>query len=145
MVIFFGTIRVPMTAYLYIGHPDWSVHYFTDSKGLPVYALPAMLVAGAACMLLAWNVGSRFMQIEKRFLAGGWLLVTAVALIICVTATFGRLAVYGSYLAYAENLTLGIMDVKLGYVLVAWVVGTAAAASFVCHELHRDARRARSI
>lgn len=144
LVIFFVTIRIPMTAYLYVGHSDWSVHYLTDAATLPVYALPLFLVAGALSMLLTWYVSSVFIQMEKRILALLLLVATTVGVSVCVLVMTDRLTAYGSYRAYTQNLTLGIMEVKLGYVLVAWIVGTTSAASFVCLELHRDARRARA-
>lgn len=134
-----------MTAYLYIGHPDWSVHYFTDSRDLPIYGLAFAIAAGAGCMLLTWYIGSLFMQMEKRILAAALLALTGMGVAVCMLTMAERLTEYGSYQSFAENLTLGLMEVKLGYVLVVWLVGTAAAATFVCLELHRDARRARSV
>ena len=134
-----------MTAYLYIGHPDWSVHYLTDASKLPIYALAGVIGAEAVSLLLTWYIGALFMQKEKRFLTGILLALTSAGMIAGTVMLVGRLSVYGSYRAYTENLTVGLMQVKLGYVLVAWLVGTAAAAAFVCLELHRDSRRARAV
>jgi predicted acyl esterase len=54
----------------------------------------------------------------------------------------GRIGTYGSYVAFKEGYSRPLMEVKLGYVLIAVVIGAGAAAAFVTYELFRDGKRA---
>ena len=59
---------------------------------------------------------------------GGAILLLATFLL------WGRLGHYGSYAEFHQGRALDIMEVKLGYVMVAVAIGTVASASFVAPE-----------
>ena len=69
--------------------------------------------------------------------AGGAGLLAAVAL------AWGRIGRYGTYGEFHGGRALPILEVKLGYVLVALVAGVGIAAGYVAMELRRDSRRVR--
>jgi hypothetical protein len=63
---------------------------------------------------------------------------------LLILISWRRLSRYGSYDDFADGRALPIMDVKLGYVLVALVLGVAIAAFFAGFEIAQDSRRVRS-
>jgi hypothetical protein len=143
VVLFIVIIAWPTTAYLYLAHPDWSWLYLVDAERVPrlfvvpMVALAAGAVAGGfygGAVLLRRSRERRALPAALGGLQGAILLVAFLAR--------GRLLSYGSYGDYHGGRALPLFDVKLGYVLIAVVVGTAAAAAFVALELWRDARRA---
>jgi hypothetical protein len=73
------------------------------------------------------------------------LVASALALVAMIVVLSGRLTEYGSYKAFAEGNTAGLMEVKLGYVLIALLVGMGSAAAYVSVELVRDSLRVRSL
>lgn len=145
VTMFCIAIRVPLTLYLYFIHPDWSWHYMVDASDMHGAMIAAVLGAQVGAFALMWLVGAVFMQKEKPRVVAGILAATVVGTAVAVLALSERLTRYGSYEAYTEQFALGIMEVKLGYVLIVWALGTLAATTFVSMELRRDARRARSM
>ncbi len=145
VAIFFGVIRVPLTLYLYWVHPDWSWHYLLDAGEVPDTAVAGVLASQLCVFVGMWLVGAVFMQMEKPRIVLGMLMVALIGTVIAASALSDRLLSYGSYQAYIEHFSLNIMEVKLGYVLIVWGLGTLAATVFVSLELRRDARRARAM
>src|SRR5262249_56162471 len=106
---------------------------------VPIVAMSAAAVGagywGAARMLAL--VG------DRRALPGA---LAGVAALVCLLGFLarGRLLHVGTTGDFRDGRALPIFDVKLGYALVAVVVGLASAAAFVAWELARDGRRAQS-
>ncbi|HWN70948.1 MAG TPA: hypothetical protein VNM90_25070, partial [Haliangium sp.] len=71
-------------------------------------------------------------------LAGATLVLVALGLLLS-----DRLGSYGSYEVFKAGASVGLLEVKLGYVLIAIFLGLGTAAAFVAVELLRDSRRAR--
>lgn len=145
LLIFLGTIRVPMMVYLYWVHSAWSWHYLFDPAR--VSGIPMLIAVLVQCLVLlgTWYLGAYFLRSERRramfYVLGGSVL----ALIIAALALKARLTIYGSYQAYVDGRTAGLMQVKLGYVIIALLLGLCTAAAYVSVELARDARRARAL
>lgn len=144
VLAFVGAILVPTTLYLYLAHPAWTWMYVVDPAKVPGLALLPLLVAHGGAVVLGWWIGSRLVAagraraVASAAAGGGALVLLGVAL------SWGRLGRYGSYDDFVDGRALPIMDVKLGYVLVAVLIGVTAAAGFTAYELVRDSRRVRS-
>jgi len=134
----------PVTLYLYAAHPAWSWMYLIEPGTIPgLFVLP-MTVGQSVAILLAWYVGGILIRTgRQRALA--WSALAGVFLALLLAAVgHHRLGSYGSYEDFATGHTLGLMDVKLGYVLIAIVLGTVAAGGYLSLELLRDSRRVRA-
>ncbi len=144
VLLFSGIIVAPFTLYLYAAHPAWTWMYLVDPERVPSLALIPLLVLHAAALIAGWYAGGRLVRANraKQALlgAGG----TALVIAILVLALWKRLGYYGSYAEWSDRRALPIMEVKLGYVLVALVLGVAVAAVFAGFELSRDARRVKA-
>jgi hypothetical protein len=81
---------------------------------------------------------------DKPKLAGFLVGSGALVVLIGVLLSWSRLGHYGTYTEYGQGRALPIMEVKLGFVLVALVVGTFVSAAILAVELLRDSRRVRS-
>lgn len=145
VLMFLGMIRLPMMMYLYLVHSAWSWHYLFDPAKMSIVALFFVAVLQCGVLAGAWFLCSYFLQAHKRTAVVIMLAASTLALIAMSVALAARLSVYGSYKAYLEGETAGLMEVKLGYVLIALVVGLGAAAAYVSVELVRDSRRVRSL
>lgn len=144
MLSFVGIVVLPMSLYLYVAHPAWTWMYLVDPDGVPGMALVPLLVLHGGMLLAAWYVGAHLLRSDRQkavlyALGGG-----AGLLLIGVLVLWGRLMQYGTYEDYKRRITLDLMDVKLGYVLVALILGLGAAAAYVAYELFRDSRRVRT-
>jgi hypothetical protein len=144
---FAAVVLTPITLYLYLAHPGWSWMYLVDPATIPSVAIvPLVVLVHAGMALVGWYVGARLLRAGKGkekialyALAAGSLLWLAL-----VALARGRLGRYGTYAEYHDGRALDLMDVKLGYVLVAVAFGAGAAALFVALELGRDSRRVRT-
>jgi hypothetical protein len=137
-------ILAPITLYLYAAHPSWTWMYLVNPDTVPGFAILPLVVAHLGFVLLGWYLGARLIRAQKlkmaAYIAGSGAFLTLVGVVM----TWDRLGRYGTYEEYQQGRALPIMDVKLGYVLVALVVGTLISASFLAIELLRDSRRVRS-
>ncbi len=145
VAIFIGVVLTPVTLYLYLAHPAWSWMYMFDPSDLPGLTVVALL-AHAAMVMAGWYAGARLVragkkkaQVARYALAGG----TLVALVATMLA-WGRVGRYGTFGEFHDGRALALMEVKLGYVLVALAAGVGIAAGFVGLELMRDSRRVRA-
>ena len=145
-MMFVGIVVVPFTLYLYAAHPAWMWMYLVDPDRVPGLALIPFLVLHGGMVVAGWYTGARLVRSNKTraaiYSAGGG----AALVLLMVIPLWGRLGLYGTYEAFIDQPTraLPIMEVKLGYVLVALILGAGAAALFVALELSRDSRRVRS-
>jgi hypothetical protein len=146
VAIFVGVVLLPMTLYLYLAHPAWSWMYLIDPAGVPGLVLVTLLLAHGGAALGGWYLGARLIRAGKRYeqIAAYGLAGASAVLLLLVSLAWGRIGRYGSYDEFHDGRTLSLVEVKLGYVLVALLVGTAVAAGFVALELMRDSRRVRA-
>jgi hypothetical protein len=143
VLLFAGIIVVPAALYLYVAHPAWAWLYLVDPAAVPALALVPLLVLHGGALILAWYAAARLLRSQKeravRYAIAGALVVVLGALLLRA-----RLLHYGTYRDYRDGSALPIMDVKLGYALVALFIGGGTSAGFVALELLRDARRVRA-
>lgn len=144
VLMFLGMILAPITLYLYAAHPSWAWMYIVNPETVPGFAILPLVVAHLAAVVLGWYLGARLIVAQKLkvaiYVAGGGALVTLLGVVL----SWDRLGRYGSHAEYQQGRALPIMEVKLGYVLVALVMATIVSASFLAIELLRDGRRVRS-
>ncbi len=136
-------ILCPSAAYLYLAYPDWSWLYVVDPGRVPRLAVVPVVAARAGALAGGYYGAARILR-EARDRRTLPAVLGGVAALAVLTGFLvrGRLLRYGSYGDWHAGRSLPLSEVKLGYVLVAVLVGTAAAAGFVALELWRDARRA---
>jgi hypothetical protein len=143
-MMFVGVIVVPFTLYMYAVHAAWTWMYFIDPGRVPSLALIPLVVLHGAMVVAGWYIGGRLVRADKvkaaLYAAGGGTFLV----LILILPFWGRLGYYGTYAEYIDERALPIMSVKLGYVLVAVVLGASVAAGMVALELLRDSRRVRS-
>jgi len=144
VVIFVCVVLTPMTLYLYLAHPAWTWMYMVDPAKVSAVAVLPLVVLHGGALIFGWLVGVRLIRMQKERIALISLVLCSITVLICVVATWGRIGNYGSYREFVGGRALAIMEVKLGYVLVAMVIGVFVAALYVVLELLRDSRRVRS-
>lgn len=135
-------ILVPTTFYLYVAHPSWAWLYMIEPEGIPGFAILPLVVSHAAMMVGGWYLGARLVIADRHklatYIAAGGALISVLGVVLL----WGRLGHYGSYREYHDGRAIELMDVKLGYVLVALLLAIVSSATFVAIELVRDSRRA---
>jgi hypothetical protein len=138
---FVGVVLVPVGLYLYLAHPAWTWMYLIDPAKVPSLALVPVLVVLGGVLIAAWYVGARLLAADKQLLLIYAVVLTLGLLVSMAVALRDRVFHYGTYEDYKRSIALDLMDVKLGYVLVALLLGIGAAAALGAFELSRDARR----
>jgi hypothetical protein len=143
---FVGVVLAPITLYLYLAHPAWSWMYLVDPTRVPGLLAFTLLLAHAGAALGGWYLGARLIRAGKRQeqIATYSLAGAALILLVLVSLAWGRIGRYGTYDEFHDGRALSLVEVKLGYVLVALTFGIAIAAGFVALELMRDSRRVRA-
>jgi len=130
---------------LYLAHPDWAWLYLVDSERVPrLVVVPIVAMSAAAVGAGYWGAARMLALVgDRRALPGA---LAGVAALVCLLGFLarGRLLHVGTTGDFRDGRALPIFDVKLGYALIAVVVGLASAAAFVAWELARDGRRAQS-
>ena len=144
MTIFACGFIGPLTLYLYAAHPAWSWMYLVEPGSVHSLAVLPMTIGQAVAVLMAWYVGATLIRADKQRALGIASAAGAGIVALFILLARGRLGSYGSFEDYAEGRTLGLMDVKLGYVLVAIGLGVCAAALYLAYVLLRDSRRVRT-
>jgi hypothetical protein len=138
-------ILIPCTAYLYLAHPDWCWMYLFDASRVPRLFVVPIVAATAAATVGGYNGTARMLRIDRlRPLVPGLTVASGVFVLLILFLARGRLSLYGSYGDYPMR-ALHLSEVKLGYVLIAMVIGVLAASAFVGWELWRDGRRAAAL
>ena len=144
MVLFTAVVSVPLVLYLQWSHPQWSWLYAVSPDRLRgLWVVPVMALASGGG-ILAWCLGSiPVRRGNRRFLL--WALgIGGIALVLSSLLLSGRLGVYGSQESFLAGTAPGLMQVKLGYIMMVLFAGIAAASVFVAVELMRDSRRVRT-
>jgi hypothetical protein len=145
VAIFIGIVLTPVTLYLYLAHPAWSWMYLFDPGDITGLTM-ASLLGHAGMVMAGWYGGARLLRADKKkHLIAVYLLIGgALAAMVSIALFWGRIGRYGTYAEFHDGRALELMEVKLGYVLVALALGVATAAGFVGLELMRDSRRVRA-
>jgi hypothetical protein len=143
LLTFLGVIALPTALYLYWAHPAWSWLYLLDPALVPSIMVVPVLVAQGGALLGAWLAGAALIRAERDRVLLGAVAGAVVALVTLGHLLADRLGSYGSYEVFRAGAAVGLLEVKLGYVLIAILLGLGAAAAFVAVELLRDGRRAR--
>jgi hypothetical protein len=134
---------VPITFYLYAVHPAWSWMYLVDPRKVPGLALVPIVVGHAAVLLGGFYVGALLLRADRRRVLVYAAAGCGAAAGLCALLFANRLGTYATYAEWAAGHGRGLMDVKLGYALIALLLAFGAAAGYVANELVRDARRVR--
>ena len=144
LLAFLALILVPSTLYMYSAHPSWTWMYFVNPEVVPGFAILPLIFLHAGILVAGWYAGAllavRYKTRIAIYIAGGGLAVVLLG----VALFWERLTHYGTYTEFKDGRALGIMSVKLGYVLIALVAGVSASAAFLAVELNRDSRKVRS-
>ena len=143
VVMFVVAIQFPVAVYLYWAHPAWSWLYLFDPTGVPDLLLFLIVLVQCGVLVGAWYLGAFLLQIGKDRVVLYVITGSTFVLILLVVLFAGRLGSYGTYEDFTSGETATLLEVKLGYVLIALVLGVTAAASFVGMELVRNSRRVR--
>ena len=139
--VFVGVALVPATLYLYSAHAAWSWLYLIDPERTTGFALVSVLAACVGAVGGGFYGAGKLLQREKDRLVLLVLAGIAVVLLLSAFLLRERLFSYGSYADFHRGRALPLGAVKLGYVLIALLIGLVAAVSFVVWEILRDARR----
>jgi len=144
VLTFVGLVVLPAGLYLYVAHPAWTWMYMLDPSDVPGLAVVPMLAIHGGALVAGYYGGGQLVRADRQkalvySLAGGWVLLGLLVLLLRE-----RLFSYGTYLDWQRNTALDLMDVKLGYVLIALILGIGVAAGYVALELFRDSRRVRT-
>jgi hypothetical protein len=142
VLLFLGMVLAPASLYFYLVHPAWSWLYLVDPARVPRVVVLTVLAAQAAALMGGYYGAARLVRAGKEIGLRIGLAAGAVVLLVLLLLARGRITSYGSYAQYHDGQALGIMAVKLGYVLIAVVIGSSSAAAVVAWELYRDGRRA---
>lgn len=136
-------IVIPSALYVHLVHPAWSWLYLVNPKRIPTLAIVSILFLHAGAMVAAYYGTGRYLRggRERDRRVGIGLLTGAALIGLTFVLLRRRLLYYGSFDDFRNGLALPVSEVKLGYVLVAMLVGVLVAAGFVSWELWRDGRR----
>ena len=140
---FGALIVIPAALYLSWAHADWSWMYVVDASSLSAVLGSGWALAQVGALLAGWALGGRLVRSGNDRGAVIAIAATGAAILASITALADRLTLYGTHETFAHDVGLGLMEVKLGYVLVVLALAVAAASAQVCLELARDSRRVR--
>ena len=142
VLLFLAMIVAPCTFYFYLAHSDWSWLYLVDSARVPRLAVITVLAAQAGALVGGYYGACKLVKAGKDVALRLALPGYACVVLILMLVFRARLTHYGTYAQFHGGRALPILDVKLGYVLIAVLIGVGAAAGVVAYELLRDSRRA---
>lgn len=144
LLIYLGVAVLPATLYLYLAHSAWSWMYIVDPDNVPALAVVPMLVVHGGVLVAGWYGGAWLLRNDRRsvvlYTIGGASAVVALLVLILR----GRLGRYGSYDDFHGGETAGLLEVKLGYLLIALALAVGVATTYTALELVRDSRRVRA-
>lgn len=145
LVAIFAVVLVgPITLYLYAAHPAWSWMYLVNPEEVPGLLLLPVTIGQVVAVLVGWWAGAMLVRAGKgRVLAICAGVGSFLALLILIVGR-SRLGSYGSFEDFAAGRSLDLMQVKLGYVLVAIGLGALASGVYLALQLLRDSRRVRA-
>lgn len=143
MLAFTGLIAIPEALYLCLAHPAWSWLYALDPAAMPELVLLLLALLQGGAVLGGWWLGALLARAKRRNVRLALIAALGLVVVVLVALLSDRLRIYGSFQAHVAGATVGIMEVALGYALIALVLGKGTASVLVAIELARDSRRAR--
>ena len=135
---------IPLTVYKYVVHEAWSWHYLVNPKNVPGLAIALVLVVHAGAVIGGFCLGGHLIRGGRQRVAVYVIAGLGGLLLLFGGVLHSRLANYGSYPEFHSGNAIGLLQVKLGYVLFVLVMGLGAAAGSVSVFLARDSRRVRT-
>jgi hypothetical protein len=144
VLLFTGLLLLPMTFYFYVWHPAWTWMYLLDPGRLPTLAVVPLVVMHGAVLIGGWYAGARLIRAGKSRAAAYAVAGLTGVVLLATIVTWRRIGWVGTYEEFRDARALPIMEVKLGYVMAAMIIGMAVAIGSVAIELVRDSRRVRS-
>ncbi len=136
-------VAIPKTLYLYTAHPAWTWLYLLDPEHVPWFMVIPVVLAHGGALVGAWIAGAVAYRNERAHMVPLTAGLLALLLVVSLVLLTNRLTVYGSFQVYEAGSAVGIMDVKLGYSLIAISLGAGLSVVLAAVELVRDARRSR--
>ena len=118
--------------------------YAVRPSSVPSLMFLPLLVAHGGALVAGWLIGARLVAYRRARTATYILAVGVVVLAIATGVLWGRIGTYGTLAEFQSGRALGLMEVKLGYVLITMALGLVASATLVGLQLARDSRRATS-
>jgi hypothetical protein len=142
VALFISMILAPCAIYFYLAHPAWSWLYVVNPARVPRIAVVTIVAAYGASVIGGYYGGAQLIRTARERIAlyalgGGGAFLALLAFLLR-----HRLLRYASYDDFHANHSRSLGAVKLGYVLIAVVLGVIASTIFVTWELRRDGRRA---
>lgn len=144
LLIYLGVVLLPATLYLYVVHPDWAWLYIVDPVDVPGLAVVPVLVAHGGVLVAGWYGGAWLLRSDRGRAALYTVLGAGALTGLMVLLLRRRIGTYGSYSDFHDGAAANLLDVKLGYVLIALALAMALATVFTALELLRDSRRVRA-
>ncbi|MEM9488998.1 MAG: hypothetical protein AAGC55_07635 [Myxococcota bacterium] len=144
VLIFIGAAAMPISIYLFSVHPAWSWMYLIDPHRVSDLLVVVVVLMQCGIVVAGWYLGAYLLQNSKKHAIFYAIAGSGAVLVLAMLIFAGRLGSYGTYQEFGLGETEGLMEVKLGYILIALVLGLGAAAGFVALELIRNARRVRT-
>ena len=142
VLLFLAMILAPCAFYFYLAHADWSWLYLVDPAKVPRLAVVPVLAAQGGALVGAYYGASKLVRAGKELALRITLGSFGGVLLVLMLILRRRLTHYGTYEQFRAGQALPLLDVKLGYVLIAVCIGAGAAAAVVAYELTRDGKRA---
>lgn len=146
VLMFAAIVLLPMTFYLYVWHPAWAWMYFVDPDNVPGLAIIPLCFLHAGLLIGGWYLAARLIRVGRGRVVLYILATGGFIVLLGGVLAWSRLGYVGTFAEYWDEprRALPIMQVKLGYVMIAMVLGFAVAAGMAALELVRDSRRVRS-
>jgi hypothetical protein len=141
VLIFTGIVVMPTALYFYLAHEAWTWLYLVDPADVPDLAVVPVLVLHGGFLIGGWYLGARLLRTDRRRVAVGIAAGSIVMWLMLVLIGWRRVSSYGSYREFHDGQAIGLMSVKLGYVLIPLILGVGVSAVFIAFELIRDSRR----
>jgi len=142
VLLYGGIVVVPASLYFYLVHPAWSWLYLLDGAEVPTRGAFGLAPGRPGIVLAGFYGAGRFGGGGREFHLRLARPASAVILALLVLIVRRRLLHVGTFEQFHDGRAQNLMDVKLGYVLVAVLIGAGASATVVATELLRDGRRA---
>ena len=144
VLLFAVLLLLPVTLYLYGTQPAWASMYFVDPSAMSWFFLGMAICAHLGALIAGWLIGARILRNGSSRFALYAAGASGVIALLGIAMAWERLTLVGTFLEFNDQRALPLMEVKLGYVMVAIVLGVAIGSLIVALELIRDSRRAKA-
>lgn len=142
---FVALVLVPSTAYFYVCHGDWFLHFWIDSAHVPsAFALLGFLAQIAWAGVAFW-FGATLLRNQRDpqfFASGGVLLLSAV---VALSLGMDRMRVVGDFQQYHRNFGLMPLRASSAFAgVILWTGTQALGLGFLLYKLREMVRTANS-